>query len=163
LLVELAFSNPVGFYAYLPLIIVSLLADLSSGVPKLINTLSEKDNMVLQKMLTYFLNADGQQKLAIIKSYFNRLFDFPLSTKNIHLQKVAGTFSVKTSGSMAITQDDLSLYDVSIEYETPDENGQAMTRDIHLNWKENDNKITDNSIPFSFSKTQLIIPAVAFA
>ncbi|MFM8331105.1 MAG: hypothetical protein ACKN9T_05405 [Candidatus Methylumidiphilus sp.] len=141
-----------------PLFLIAYLLDLSDGQPKLATSISAADQAALLQLMGTMELQDPAQETARIKGYFDRLFDFPITTQNIKPQEVAGTFKVKTADNIAITRDDLNLYDLALEYAYTDADGQETQNLIHFDWGQVDG-ITDNTVAFSFAKIKAIFPA----
>jgi hypothetical protein len=139
--------------------VIGYLADLSSGVPVLKKKLTENDQANIDAVLHLLEVEDPAKSLELIKSYFDRLFDFPISTETIGLQQVGGTFSITGADDIVLTVADFAKYDLSLEFNTLNEDGQSEMVYLHYDWNAFRGKVAANAINFSFSSNNLIIPA----
>lgn len=159
LISELPFPPEFSVAYQQPLFAISHLVDLSSGKPTLAAAVSQSDTDAILQIFNQLGFPDPQKQIDLVKSYFDRLFDFPLSTKNIKPQEVGGTFTINAPEGVVLVDADLDLYDLSLEYVSTDADGEEQQNALHFDWSDVRHTIKDNSVVFSFSKTQLIFPA----
>ncbi len=141
-----------------PLHLIGFITDLSSGSPVHITEPDEYVTGILQQLAGLY-NVDMQTVLDIAHKHWDAMFDFPLSTAAIRVQDVGGTFTITGADGLKLTIDDFKKYDLSLEYSAPDEYGDSEMVDIHYDWSQSPVEFSNNTIPFSFSAEQLIIPA----
>ncbi len=112
-------------------------------------------------LLTKILEQENIERrsevVRFIDKFINDLFDFPILLPAIKSLVVAGVFEVKTSDNAPITKDDLLFFDLSLEYSVLDADNRVTPNVVHYNWKNNNNPVNANKIPFIFSGTELII------
>lgn len=139
--------------------IIGFLTDLSSGAPILKKSLTENEQNIINNILNNMEVEDPAKSLDRIKSDFDRLYDFPVSTDAIDLQQVGGTFSITGVDDVLLTEQDFAQYDLSLEYNTLNADRQSEMVYLHYDWNDFRGKVTNNTINFSFSSNNLIIPA----
>jgi len=91
-----------------------------------------------------------REVLDLIAKNFGRLLAFPLAVAEIKAIVVAGNFRVKTPDSSKITKEDLTFYDLSVDYSTMDAAGITQPHRIQIDWQKNQNPINNNTVSFSF-------------
>jgi hypothetical protein len=139
--------------------IIGFLTDLSSGVPVLKKNLTETEQNIINRILDNMEVEDPVKSLDLIKKYFERLYDFPISTAAIELQQVGGTFSITGADDVLLTEADFAQYDLSLEYNSLNADGQSEMVYLHYDWNDFRGKVTNNTVNFSFSSSHLIVPA----
>jgi hypothetical protein len=95
--------------------------------------------------------------ITLIGKGFERLFQFPLVLEEIKAITVAGTFHVATADGSDITKDDLTFYELSVEFSTVDGTGVSQPHLLRLDWRQNHHPITTNTIAFDFIETTPIL------
>lgn len=152
--------NASGYPSSSVLNIIGLLTDLSSGMPVLNENIPQSQKYQMDQWLNG-MEIDPAAFITTLRSYYDRLFDFPISTKSISLQEVGGTFTITGADDMKLTPADFAMYDLSLEYSVLNEFGEAELVDIHYDWAAAGGTIEHNTMAFSFSKETLIVPAEA--
>jgi hypothetical protein len=139
--------------------IIGFLTDLSSGAPVLKKNLTPNEQSNIDALLHNMEVEDPVKSLDLIKNYFDRLYDFPISTDSIKVQQVGGTFSITGVDDILLTEEDFSQYDLSLEYSALNADGQSEMVYLHYDWNDFRGKVTKNTVNFSFSSGILIVPA----
>jgi hypothetical protein len=122
--------------------VIGYLTDLSSGVPVLKKKLTENDQSNIDAVLHLLEVEDPAKSLELIKSHFDRLFDFPISTESIELQQVGGMFSITGVDDILLTEEDFSQYNLSLEYNALNADGQSEMVYLHYDWNDFKGKVT---------------------
>jgi hypothetical protein len=139
--------------------IIGFLTDLSSGVPVLKKNLTDNDQSNIDAILHNMEVEDPVKSLDQVKNYFDRLYDFPVSTAAVPVQQVGGSFSITGADDVLLTGEDFTQYDLSLEYNALNADGQSEMVYLHYDWNDFKGKVTHNTINFSFSSNTLIVPA----
>ena len=114
---------------------------------------------VLLKRLAGF--GDPQMILDHIMNSFEKLFDFPIYLREIKTIDIAGTFFVKMPNTRNLSKDDLSFYELSLEFSSSGQQNANEFHSILFDWLAVPDNIVDNTVAFSFtSETPLIFNSV---
>lgn len=101
---------------------------------------------------------DHEAALQAIEDAFPALFSFPVSTRDVQLQQVAGTIAVKAPAGTAVTAADIARYRISAEFTEPNADGEAELEVVHYDWDAASPVVADGEAAFAFSAVAPIFP-----
>lgn len=123
------------------------------------HTLAKLTDAILKRLiasLTGYGLANAEQALTLIKKKFAEFFEFTIEVPEIRKLAVAGQFTIKTTDSIVVTDDDLNFYDLSLEYSLLSVAEESAFHTELLDWSTDKNQIENNTIPFMFDREQPI-------
>ncbi|MGK8833708.1 hypothetical protein ACRS8Y_28340 [Bacillus paranthracis] len=88
---------------------------------------------------------------------FKQIFDFPITIPVIEELVIEGVFQIRKSDNSEVSINDLSLFDLSVEYTIADSNGFTATIRTPYDWQLSAGSINGNKVKFSFNKAPLPI------
>ncbi|SFF08517.1 N-acetylmuramoyl-L-alanine amidase [Chitinophaga sp. CF118] len=150
LLKRLSKFSPSQDEFYLLEIILKLI-DFNTEFPFLLKKIPDEVRIAVLDIL----KSDNPEAWEIIIRSFPDLFDFPLSIPEIKTVDAAGKFTVLTSDNSIITKNELSYYDLLLEYTIND--GKNTYQAIHVDMEKAGDSLQNNSINFSFTDDRKII------
>ena len=151
LLNKLIKFSPTQDEFYLLEIILNLI-DFSGEFPFLLEKITDEVRNSISRLLK---NDNAERPLEIIIKSFPDLFDFPLLIPEIKTIDAAGTFTILTNDNSTITKNELSYYDLFLEYTINDEKNTYQI--IHVDLAKAGDNIQNNGVHFSFTDNRQII------
>ena len=130
---------------------IQILVDLTGEYPKLSDT---------QAMINYTQLADFLKKSEYtvteefydyLKTNFDKLFDFPIEVPEISILDIGGHLKIITEEE--VSQQDLSFYDLTVEYQQVNGNPKVIKYD----WGQSENTLDNNTINFDFTTNNPIL------
>lgn len=113
---------------------------------------------ILKRILITVVDIQPRDEVTkFIVEIFKQVFNFPITIPVIDELVIAGVFQIRKSDNSGVSINDLSLYDLSIEYTVSDSNGFTATIRIPYDWQLSAGSINGSKVMFSFNKASLPI------